>query len=187
MNNPRLASRYAKSLIDIAVEKGELETVYADMKLLLGLQKTNPDFTAMLLSPIISSDKKEKILEAIIGPHISTLTRLFNQLLVRKGREKNLPEIVKAYIDQYNEIKGIHKAKLVTAGEVSDDMKQFIINKIKTEAQVAHIELESEVNESLLGGFTLQMEDMFIDASISRDLYDIRRQFMSNEYIHRIR
>jgi len=40
MNNPRLAGRYAKSLIDIAVEKGELETVYADMKLLLGMQKT---------------------------------------------------------------------------------------------------------------------------------------------------
>jgi F-type H+-transporting ATPase subunit delta len=65
MTNPRLATRYAKSLIGLAQEKNVLEAVIADMKFFSSLQKTNPDFTALLRSPIINADKKEKIINAI--------------------------------------------------------------------------------------------------------------------------
>ncbi|MBL7734507.1 MAG: F0F1 ATP synthase subunit delta, partial [Chitinophagaceae bacterium] len=59
MLNPRLAGRYAKSLIDLAVEKNQLEEAYKDMVFLQALCKSNPDFVALLKSPIISADKKQ--------------------------------------------------------------------------------------------------------------------------------
>ena len=40
MPNPRLASRYAKSLIDLAIEKGQLEEVFEDMQWLQNLFRT---------------------------------------------------------------------------------------------------------------------------------------------------
>ena len=46
MTNPRLATRYAKSLLDLSVEQNQLEDVYSDMKLLKGIHKSNPDFVA---------------------------------------------------------------------------------------------------------------------------------------------
>ena len=86
MQNPRLATRYAKSLIGLSVEKGQLENVFADMLWLQSVCKTNKDFVTMLKSPIIKSDKKQKIIEAITDGRISEITKGFNRLLVAKGR-----------------------------------------------------------------------------------------------------
>ena len=51
MTNPRLAGRYAKSLIDLSIEKNQLEIIYNDIKFLQSLCKQNPDFVNMLKSP----------------------------------------------------------------------------------------------------------------------------------------
>jgi len=69
MHSPRLAARYAKSLIDLSVEKGQLEQVFADMQWLQSVCKSNRDVVALLRSPVINADTKKKILEKITaGP-----------------------------------------------------------------------------------------------------------------------
>ncbi len=186
MTNPRLATRYAKSLLDLAVEQNQLDAVYADMKLLKGIVKSNPDFTAMLRSPVISADKKDKILDAVIGSNLSKLTMLFTKLLTLKTRESNLPEIVTAFIAQYNAMKNIQTVKLTTATPVSDEVKNNIVAKIKSSTSNA-IELETAVKEELIGGFKLEIGGTLVDASILRDLNDVRKQFLDNEYIYAIR
>ena len=65
--------------------------------------------------------------------------------------------------------------------------RRKIIHKIKAESGVQNIELETGVDHTLVGGFTLQMADTYVDASILRDLNDIKKQFLNNEYIHQIR
>ena len=65
MNNPRLAGRYGKSLLDLAIEQNQLDTVYSDMKLLRSGCKKNPDFTDVLSSPVINQDKKGKIISRL--------------------------------------------------------------------------------------------------------------------------
>ena len=187
MNNPRLAGRYAKSLIDLAIELNQLDAVYADMKLLQGLGKTNPDFTAVLRSPVIKPGTKEKIIDSVLTSRIGNTSSSFIRLLVRKGRESNLIEIANAFIGQFNKIKGIYKVKLTTATPVSDDLKTEILNKIRSTTPMQNIELETIVREELIGGFLLEMEGTLVDASILRDLKDIRKQFMDNIYIQKIR
>lgn len=187
MNNPRLAGRYAKSLLDLSVEQNNLETTYADIKLLQAIIKANPDFVNLLKSPVIAADKKEKIIQAIIHGKVSTLTQMFVSLLAKKSREGNLPEIVKAFIEKYNELKGIHIVKLTTATPISDDVKNAFVSKVKTETGIQHVELETAVKPNLIGGFVLETGGNLVDASILRDLKDVRKQFASNEYIHSIR
>ena len=94
--NPRLAARYAKSILDLAVEKGQLETVYKDMVFLRAICRSSRDLVNFLNSPIIKTDKKRKILEAITAGRISPLTTAFNALLMSKEREAYLPEIAAA-------------------------------------------------------------------------------------------
>ena len=65
MPNPRLAARYAKSLIDLAIEKDQLEKVFADMQWLQAVCKSNRDFVTLLRSPVIKADTKRKIIEAV--------------------------------------------------------------------------------------------------------------------------
>ncbi len=187
MTNPRLAGRYAKSLLDLAVEQNKLETIYADVKFLQAVCLSNADFVNMLRSPVIPSDKKEKILEAVTAGKINELTHAFLRLLINKAREYSLPEIVKAFTEQYNNLNGIHQVKITTAVAVSDQLKNALAQKIKADTQLDKIELEMAVKESLIGGFTLEIGDTLIDASIQRDLNDVKRQFKNNEYVHAIR
>lgn len=187
MPNPRLAYRYAKSLIDLAVEQNQLETVHADMQYMKAVCSSSREFTALLRSPVVTSDKKLAITNAITKDKISALAVSFNTLLINKGRESDLPEITDAFIQQYNEIKGIHKVKLVTAVEMGDAVKHAITAKIKNEAGLQNVELETVVDDSIIGGFKLEFNNNLVDASVLRDLNDIRKQFSHNVFVQNIR
>lgn len=183
MPNPRLATRYAKSLVDLATEKGQLEVVYADMKYLQAVCKASREFVALLKSPVIKNDQKNSIVTAVTKGKVSELTSAFNTLLVKKGRESDLPEIAFAFIDLYNELKGIHRVKLTTAVAVSDEVKKSIEDKVKTAQNLGTIELETVVDEKLIGGFVLEFANKLVDASILRDLKDIKKQFSQNLFV----
>lgn len=187
MHNPRLAERYAKSLVALTREIGQFEQVNQDIRLLQHICAISHEFVLMLRSPIITGDKKYSIVSKVTDNNISQTTQTFIRLLCSKHREAALPEIILAFIDQYNEIKGIHKVKLTTAVEVSEQVKQNFIKKIEETGNIRHIELETFVKPSLIGGFLLEMDGKMVDASIQRDLNEVKKQFANNDYIHRLR
>lgn len=187
MQNPRLAGRYARSIIDLAIEKDQLDVVYADMQYLEALCKASKEFVGLLKSPIVKADKKQAVLDAVTKGKLSAVTEGFNKLLVLKNRENVLPEIVTAFIEQYNVIKGIHKVKLTTAQPLTEVMKASILGKITSETTMQNVELETLTNEELVGGFVLEYNNNLVDASILRDLKDIKKQFTNNEFVMKIR
>jgi F-type H+-transporting ATPase subunit delta len=187
MQNPRVAGRYAKSLVVLAQEQNQLDAVYADMKYLQDVCRQSKDFTNLLRSPVIRNEVKEKVVAEVVGKNIGALSSAFIHLLVKKNRENNLPEIASAVIDQYNEIKNIHRVKLTTAATASEDLKANIVSKLKADAGLQNVELETEVKEAIIGGFQLEYKGNLIDASIARDLRDIQKQFQKNIYIQNIR
>ena len=97
MPNPRLAARYAKSLIDLSTERGQLEKVYTDMQFLQAICKQSSEFVNLLRSPIIKADKKDAIIQAITKGRIGELTKAFMKLVVSKGRERDMPEIINGF------------------------------------------------------------------------------------------
>lgn len=187
MPNPRLAGRYAKSLVDLAVEKNQLEVVYKDMLYLQAINKSSREFVGLMRSPVISGDKKQKIFDAVTQGKIGELTAAFVRLLINKVREEHLPEIVEAVITHYNAIKGIHKVKLTTAEPVSDAIKDAIVSKIRQQTPLQNIELDAAVKPELIGGFVLEFDNNLVDASIARDLRDLKKQFSQNVYVQQIR
>lgn len=183
MQNPRLASRYAKSLIDIAQEMNVLEDVLDDMELIQQICQSNPDLVMMLKSPIVKGDKKTAVLHAILESRTQQVSLSFIDLLVNKGRENYLPEIAEAFYAQYKEMKSIRTVHLTTAVAIDEDLKKMIYDKVAASIQDGHVELKTEIDENLIGGFTLEVDDKLFDASIRRDLADIKKQFTKNLYI----
>jgi F-type H+-transporting ATPase subunit delta len=187
MLSPRLAGRYAKSLLDISKEQGQLEVVFEDMQTLQSITKNSKDFVMLLRSPVVTTDKKNKVITAVTEGKISTLTATFIKLLVSKAREAVLPEIIPAFIEQYKRFKGIYTIKLTTAAPVSDAMKTEIINRVRQTSHMQNIELETTVDAGLIGGFTLQAGDKLVDASIAYDLRQISKQFENNDFVYKLR
>ncbi|HLI93650.1 MAG TPA: ATP synthase F1 subunit delta [Puia sp.] len=185
--NPRLAARYAKSILDLAVEKGQLEDIYKDMVYLRDLFRASQELVSVLQSPIIRTDKKKQILEVITKGRISALTAAFVSLVMAKEREASLPEIAAAFIGQYKEYKGIQTVKLTTAVPIGQEVRQVVLDKVKADRKAQHVELDAAVNAALIGGFVLEIGDELIDASVAYDLNKIRQQFESNDFIYKIR
>jgi F-type H+-transporting ATPase subunit delta len=187
MQNPRLAARYAKSLLDLAIEQNQLETTLMDVQLIDAICAQSREFASMLRSPIINADKKQVIIEAVLGHRLAPLTKAFVTLLVSKGRESNLPEIGRAFVTQYKAMKNIRTVKLTTAAPISDAVKETIRAKAVASLKGSTVEIEEKVNPELIGGFVLEMDDKLFDASIRRDLNDVRKQFLQNIYISQMR
>lgn len=187
MPNPRLATRYAKSVLDLAIERGQLEQVYADMLYLQKVLQSSRDLVAMLRSPVVTADKKQIVMDQITGKNIGELSAAFTKLLITKSREAELPEIITAFIRQYKEKKDIHVVRLTTAVPVSDAVKNSIIDQVRKTSNMQNIELDEKVDPSIIGGFVLQAGDKLIDASISYDLKAISRQFDNNDFIYKVR
>jgi F-type H+-transporting ATPase subunit delta len=187
MQNPRLATRYAKSIFDLAAEQNKLDDTLQDMQLLSRICTVSREFENMLRSPIIKADKKQHIIEAVCKDKLHLLTLAFIKLMVNKGREANMPEIAEAFITQYNVAKKIKTLRLSTAITIDKKMQDAIRNKVAEDMKEHLIELETEVNPDLIGGFVLEMEDKLFDASVRRDLHDIRRELIDSSYISNLR
>jgi F-type H+-transporting ATPase subunit delta len=187
MRNPRLSGRYAKSLMDIAVEQNAVESIYQDM---LGLQKLfaeSKELVSVMHSPIIPADKKQAIVKAIIGGKANPITEQFITLLTTKAREYFLPEIATTFIAQYKELNQINTVQLTTAHELDEATKASLIASISAQLQGKKLDLITKVDEKLIGGFVLESNNNLFDASIAKDLKDIQKQFLQNIYIPSLR
>jgi F-type H+-transporting ATPase subunit delta len=187
MQNPRLATRYAKSLLDLAIEQNSLETTLQDVMGMRDTMRDSREFVTILRSPVIKDDKKNAIIEAVMGNRMNPLAKLFVKLLVEKGRVSDLPEIAEAFITQYKVLKHIRTVKLVTASKVDASVTETIRQKVAASQPDQTIEMTTEVNPALIGGFILQFDNKVVDASVRRDLNDIKKQFLSNLYLPNLR
>ncbi len=183
MSVQRIASRYAKSLIDLAIEKDSLDTVLADFDL-FDQVASNKDFSLMLNSPIIKSDKKQSIFKAVFGDKLSKLTSLFFDLILKKGREAYLPAIAKEFRLQYKTLKHISSVKLTTATPLSEDGLEALRKSIlASEATDENVELEVAVDESLIGGFVIEFDNKRYDSSVAHKLALLKKEFEQNQYV----
>jgi len=187
MQNKLVAQRYAKALIDLAVERNELEKTKEDIDFIRA--SMTPELRMAMTSPVIADKKKTEIFRAVFKERLSPLTYSFFELVFTKRREWVLPEIAEEFIEKYREIKGIEIIEITTAIEISHDLKMNIRNKFQNlpRFQNKTIEIKSKVDPGILGGFIAQSHDILFDASIKNDLYSIGKQFIENMYIQRIR
>ena len=178
MSIARIAGRYAKSLIDLAQEQGKLETILSDMSAFRTATE-NREFYMMLKSPIINTTKKRNILKTIFADSFDEMTMAFVNIVLTKGREEFLPEICQEFVGQYREIKNITSAKVISATELQDDTLDKIKSKIRTEMTEGNgeVEISTQVDPSLLGGFVIEIGDKLYDASVATRLKNLKKEF----------
>lgn len=177
MSEYRIASRYAKSLLELAQEQNAVEAVLADMTLLEEVCDSNRDFLLVLKNPIVSSDQKLKILTKIFEGKVNNLSLEIFKILARKKREQYLLDIAKVFRKQYNELTGVVEASVTTVSPLSEGNKSDINGLLAKLTNDAKVELLEYVNPDLIGGFVLKIGDKQIDDSVSGKLRELRLQF----------
>jgi F-type H+-transporting ATPase subunit delta len=187
MRNKLVAQRYSKALMDLAIEKNELEETKADIDLIRAI--TTPELRAALASPVITDQQKKEIFRTVFKNRLSPLTFSFFDLVFSKRRELVLPEIADEFFERYRQLKGIETIELTTAVEISDEVKMNLRNRFQALPRFKNktVVVTTKVDENIFGGFIAKSHDILFDASIKHDLEFIGRQFLENLYVQRIR
>jgi len=183
MTDYRAASRYVKSLLGLAIEKGALDAVHSDMLMFSKIVDENRSFALMLRNPIIKHDKKRDVLEKIFKGKVHPLTMSIFDIITRKNREPLLPSIAKEFHNAYNEYKGVGKATVVTATPLDAKLRAEFEQMVKGLSDKKQVELVESVDPDMIGGFVLNIGDRQIDASIKNKLKALQVKFSQNPYI----
>lgn len=175
MKSTRAASRYAKALLDLAAERNELEAVNKDATHALGTLKSSRELRMFLGSPVVKHKVKQDVLKEVYGKNISDLTMQFVLLITRHGREGILPEIFSSFIQQYKASKNIVEATVTTSTAMEKSSLTALQNKLE-KALNKNIDLTTEVNPDLIGGYVVEMDNYRLDASLAGSLVKIKRE-----------
>jgi len=181
MKNTRATYRYAKSLLDLAKEQGALEVCKTDMETLVSICGDSRELMLLLKSPVVKTDKKQVILSEVFSS-CSELTMSFIQLITKKKREALLLDIAEHFLLVYKDSLGIESAVLTTATSIDEETRQNVLDFIKKQG-VSQVDLTEKVDESLIGGAILRLGDKQLDASVARQIKDLKQSFNKNLYI----
>ncbi len=176
MSELTVATRYAKSLIDLAAEQKLVEDVKKDMDLFHDTLKANPELKAVLANPIVSHSKKIKILDEIFSKRVTKITIGFFKLMITKGRGEVIYATTQEYVNQYDAKNHIIKAQVVSATELSAANKKAMAADIE-KATGCVVKLEAKVDPKLIAGFVLTVGDRQVDTSIANDLRKLKIEF----------
>ncbi|MCF6359568.1 MAG: ATP synthase F1 subunit delta [Cyclobacteriaceae bacterium] len=178
MGSHRASVRYAKSVIELAQAQKSLEKVKEDMLLFTQVINENRELEVVLKNPIVPADKKKAILKALFEKRIQPLTYKAFVLIVSKNRESILDEIAIEFVNQYNVLKGIAVATVTTPYTLGDSQRKDI-TKIVADITGMKVELTEVIDESLIGGFVLNIGDKQIDESVKSKLANIQRALVA--------
>jgi len=179
MSAIRIASRYAKSLLEQALQNNSLDAVYDDVKGMRSSIKNSRELYTLLKSPIVKSEKKENILTNVFGGKVNPLSSSFLSAVVNKKREAYLIDIFDAFESQYNKHHKIISAKITSAVEIDSNILAEVKKIVKENTGFDNIQLEKTIDPSLIGGFVLQFEDKLYDCSVKRKLDKLKKSFSS--------
>lgn len=182
MTDLRVASRYAKSLLDLALEKGMLDEVYQDMAMFSNICRKNQDFVLMLKNPIINHDKKKAILYTLFKGKVNAATMAIFDVIVRKNREAFLPAIASEFANMYRQHKGIDNVTITTTFPLTQDLREKF-KKAITEKTGKKVELTEKVDPSLIGGFIVKIGDRQMDNSIRSKLKSLMQELSDDSYV----
>jgi F-type H+-transporting ATPase subunit delta len=176
MANYRIATRYAEALLTAAEEQKLLDRIAADMKGLEETMQKSREFSLFLKNPIVTREKKQRILSELFEKTLHGMTVGFLVLLAEKGREEFLQDICTQFFALHDTRLGIVNVKIKAATELSGDQQKAIQRHFEDLTQ-KKVRLQMTVEKELRGGFLARVGDTVFDGSVKRQLEMLRERF----------
>jgi len=174
MNDSKISVRYAKALLQAAVESGSEDAVRSDMVSLLGCINSSPEFKTLLESPVVADGRKLEIFDSLFAGSFNKLTLDFFKVLVKNKRENFLKMICLNFAEFYARSKNIKRVQITSAVETSGGVRDKVKALAASVGGGSNVELSVKVDPEIIGGIIVQVEDKVYDASVRTQLARIK-------------
>jgi len=171
----KVAVKYARSLLDFAEERQALQTFSKDVEVVLHVFGQTDEVGRFFKNPIIKAKDKTAVFTTLFKDNVSNEFFEFVSLMIRKGRENVLEEVLLAFVEFKNEALGIIPVALTTSYPLSSEELEPIktaFEKILNKKVIFTL----SVDERLIGGFVAKCGDQIYDASLQHQLVLIKNQ-----------
>lgn len=183
MKNLAVSRRYAKALILIGQEDGQADLYNEELAAVVSLFDTQKGFEAALTNPLYNKKDRKKVLEAVLkAANLSVVMNSFLKLLFDKGRIVFLRDIASYYKDLADELKGIVKASIISATQLSSDAVEKIRDALSKRVGKT-IVLNVEQDPSLIGGVITKIGDLVLDGSVKTQLINMGETLKKGESV----
>lgn len=181
MNQSKISVRYARAIFELAEEKGLLEKVYADFRLVREALADLPEFKEVMASPIVKKSDKISLFEGTFAGKIDELSLNFLKFLVEKNREIYVVDILRNFETSYRRKNNCKEVVITTAQPINDTLRADIENRIK-EVYKANVDLKNKVDEQMIGGVIVRIENQQLDLSVRTQLQEIKQSLQRSIY-----
>ena len=183
MKNLAVARRYAKALLLIGKDDGKAETYRSELEGFSSLIDREKKLERAISNPLYDSIDRKKVLQAVIDKvNLSNVMKAFLLLLFDKGRIGFLYDINEFYQKIADELKGVARANLVSATELSAEIIEKI-RKTLSNMTGKDVILEFEQDPSLIGGIVSRIGDLVLDGSIKTQLLNMKESLKRSESV----
>ena len=180
MDQSKITVRYAKALFALAREKNQIDVFKTDISVVFSVLQSSTDFNFLLESPVVPTSQKIKTIRLIFQGNIDETTLRFLELIVENKREQHIPGICRNFLDLIRREQGVKTALVTSAGPLSGETVAQLKTLLEKNYK-AKVEMSEKVNEELLGGFVLRIDDQQYDASIATQLKKVKETLMKTE------
>jgi len=179
MNDGLIPSRYAKALYKLANENGDCDETYEQLREFLTRNTAVDELKRVMLNPYISNEEKGRVMVLAAGAKPGSSLDKFIFLIIKNNRADFLRKIALSYVSLYREQHNIAKVEVATATQLPEKEIQDIIDIVRKQLGDATLEISTEIDPELIGGFTVRVGDMLLDASVKNELKKLRLKLLS--------
>jgi F-type H+-transporting ATPase subunit delta len=181
MKNLAIARRYAKALLLIGKEDDQVEAYRQELHAFADLLAQENALDEAITNPLYDAAERRGVLQILVGKlGLSKIMASYLLLLFDKGRIGYLSDIDNFYQNLADELKGIARANLVSATELSSDAVEKIRASL-SQRTGREIILEVEQDPGLIGGIVTKIGDLVLDGSIKTQLLNMRESLRRGE------
>jgi F-type H+-transporting ATPase subunit delta len=173
----RISGRYIRALLEITAAQGKTADVEQELQLVDQLLKANPELLNLLLHPKISRLRKKKLLDDVLGTRVSVSVRNFLHMLVEKKREGIIPFLFEEFKKAADRLRGVIKATVKTAIELSADQKQKLQGVLEKNTR-STVTIDYALDMAILGGLQVYIGNEILDASIHGKLNRLQKYLL---------
>jgi F-type H+-transporting ATPase subunit delta len=172
MSQSTVARRYATALYEEAQATGVLEEVDEDVLMLRESLQSNDELARFFDSPVIPQEKKDTIVQTLLGDRVNELLVRFLRLLIEKDRETMTKAVLDAYQSLRDEQRDIVDAYVTTARPLAEEDRDTVVETL--EAQTGKtVRLHTKENPDLIGGLIIRIGDRVFDGSVRNKLSNL--------------